>query len=202
MKPLVLFDFDGTIANTLPTIILILNKHHEYYGYKKITPRIIKQLRDKTLRDIVKLAGISSWKLFFIVRRCKKELQKQLENIHPAKGIALLLRELHKNYRIGIMTSNSPKNVFTFLTLHGLKSDEIHGNVKLFSKAKKLKKLKPLAYIGDEIRDIEACKKANIPIIAVTWGFNSENALNDADYIVKKPSELSRILAKIGNKLK
>lgn len=194
MKPLVLFDFDGTIANTFDALVAILNKHKDKYGYQKITPSLVKKLRDKSLSEVVKIANIPKWKLFFIARRTKKELNSQLEIVPLVKGIGEIFRELRKNYRIGIMSSNSKKNVFKFLTLHGLKADEIYGNVSLFSKARKLRKLKPLVYVGDEARDVEACHKAGVPIIAVTWGFNSKKALKKADYLVGKPNEIVKVL--------
>lgn len=202
MKPLVLFDFDGTIANTFDDLVAILNKHKDKYGYQKITPALVKKLRDKSLSEIVSTAGISKWKLFFIARRAKKELNSQLEKVQLVKGIGELFRELRENYRIGIMSSNSKKNVFKFLTLHGLKADEIYGGVSLFSKARKLRKLQPIVYVGDEARDVEACGEAKVPMIAVSWGFNSTKALKEADYIVKKPEDIVKILAKIVNKLK
>jgi phosphoglycolate phosphatase len=202
MKPLVLFDFDGTIANTFDALVAILNKHKDKYGYRTITPALVKKLRDKSLGEVVKLAGVSKWKLFFIARRSKKELNSQLETVPLVEGIAELFRKLRKKYCIGIMTSNSKKNVFKFLTLHGLKADEIYGGVSLFSKAGKLRKLNPLVYVGDEARDVEACHKSGTPMIAVTWGFNSEKALGNADYVVRKPSDIVKILDKFGNKLK
>lgn len=194
MKPLVLFDFDGTIANTFDVLVDILNKHRNRYGYQKITPSLVKKLRDKSLSEVVSLAGISKWKLFFIARRAKKELNLQLEKVPLIKGMGDTFRELRKNYRIGIMSSNSKKNVFKFLTLHGLKADEIYGSVSLFSKARKLRNLRPIVYVGDEARDVEACHKAKIPMIAVTWGFNSVKALRNADYLAKKPADIVKIL--------
>ena len=51
-------------------------------------------------------------------------------------------------------------------------------------------------YIGDETRDIEAAKKNHIKSIAVTWGYNSETALEkyDPSYIAKTPKDLLTIL--------
>ena len=34
-----------------------------------------------------------------------------------------------------------------------------------------------IIYIGDELRDIEACRAVNVPIISVSWGFNSTEIL-------------------------
>ena len=58
--------------------------------------------------------------------------------------------------------------------------------------------LKPeeIIYIGDEIHDVEACKKVGIKIIGVSWGLHTIEALqkNGVDYIVKKPSEILKII--------
>jgi len=57
-------------------------------------------------------------------------------------------------------------------------------------------KLQEVIYVGDETRDIEASKKANIKVIAVTWGFNSPEVLarQNPDFLVHQPSELLEII--------
>jgi phosphoglycolate phosphatase len=51
-------------------------------------------------------------------------------------------------------------------------------------------------YVGDETRDVEACKKVGIKIIGVTWGLHTPKALKKAgaDYIINKPDEFHKIL--------
>jgi phosphoglycolate phosphatase-like HAD superfamily hydrolase len=51
-------------------------------------------------------------------------------------------------------------------------------------------------YVGDETRDIEASKKINIKVIAVSWGFNSGEVLakHNPDFLIHKPSELIEVL--------
>ena len=53
-------------------------------------------------------------------------------------------------------------------------------------------------YIGDERRDIKASHKADIPIIAVTWGYNNKKMLaeNNPDYLVSQPKEIISIVNK------
>jgi phosphoglycolate phosphatase len=48
-------------------------------------------------------------------------------------------------------------------------------------------------YIGDEVRDIDAAKKAEVAAVSVTWGYNTEEVLtkNNPKIIIKTPSELS-----------
>jgi phosphoglycolate phosphatase-like HAD superfamily hydrolase len=68
----------------------------------------------------------------------------------------------------------------------------------LLGKAKILKEIKTddMIYVGDEVRDIEACKKAGVPVIAVTWGFNDMEALIDAkpDWMAKTVEGIMQII--------
>ncbi len=51
-------------------------------------------------------------------------------------------------------------------------------------------------YVGDEIRDVEAAKKAGIRVIGVSWGYNSKNALLKAkpDHVIENPEEIESIV--------
>ena len=53
-----------------------------------------------------------------------------------------------------------------------------------------------MIYIGDEMRDVDACRKVGMKIIAVCWGFNSKAALErkSPDYLVESPEELLKLL--------
>ena len=59
-----------------------------------------------------------------------------------------------------------------------------------------------MIYVGDETRDIEATKRAKIPVIAVRWGFNSREILLTLkpNKIADTPSELMSCLQQILNK--
>ena len=50
--------------------------------------------------------------------------------------------------------------------------------------------------IGDELRDVEAGKKAGVKTISVSWGLQDKDALKakNPDFLVDKVSELSKIL--------
>jgi len=75
---------------------------------------------------------------------------------------------------------------------------------KLSGKAKNLKAIMrtfnlvpdETFFVGDELRDIKAGKKAGIPTAAVTWGFNSEKSLREAEptYVVSDTTMLLEIL--------
>ncbi|MDE1866773.1 MAG: HAD hydrolase-like protein, partial [Thaumarchaeota archaeon] len=74
----------------------------------------------------------------------------------------------------------------------------VYGKARLLKKLMKEKTIphKDPIYVGDEIRDVEAAKKAGIRVIGVAWGYNTKAALQKAnpDYIVEKPEELQEII--------
>ncbi|MBN2421059.1 HAD-IA family hydrolase, partial [Candidatus Woesearchaeota archaeon] len=103
-----------------------------------------------------------------------------------------------------IMSSNSEKTIKNILKKEKTSVDFIISENALFGKHfifnKIIKKFKinktQLLYVGDELRDIDAAKKAGIKIIAVTWGYNSKSSLKRAnpDFVVNDVKELEKLL--------
>ncbi len=201
----IFFDFDGTIADSFDGMMEVFNKMANEYGYDKIDKKDIDAFRKLSLRDIIKKFAIPKWKLPLIIYRARKIFNKRLPSILMVPGMKEVLRELKKRqYCLGILTSNSEKNVRDFLTRQGIDFfDFIFSESSLFGKDKALKKIvqnhgwdtKRFFYVGDETRDVEAAKKSGVSSVAVCWGFNSESILKEyaVDHIVRKPRGLLRI---------
>ena len=140
-RKLLIFDFDGTIADTLPVFHTILEKLAKKYNLKNVqNPEL---LRDKSARELMKISKVSWWKMPFLIRDAKKELSKQLEQINIIKDMRELIINLRgENHTVVILTSNSKANVEQFLEKHELKEhiDTVYGDVGIFGKAKKIDK--------------------------------------------------------------
>ena len=56
-----------------------------------------------------------------------------------------------------------------------------------------------VVYVGDEVRDIKAAKRAGMKIIAASWGYNEREALEKykPDLIVDRPVELIEVVEKV-----
>jgi len=199
----IIFDFDGTLADTYEEIKKIVND----LQYPKIKNINFEEVRDKGIRKMVKEAEIPLWKLpRFSYDVLKKLKEKKSTKIFP--GTKIILNELVQDYKIGIVSSSSKENIEQTLKkkkIFGL-FEFIYSDSSLFGKDKVLKRMlknnnlnpNEILYVGDEDRDILAAKKVGIKIIAVTWGFNSKERLlfNNPDYIVDSPREITRILNK------
>ena len=130
-------------------------------------------------------------------------MRTQIRKAKTFPGLGLALKKLKKKgFKLGILTSNSKDNVGFFLKHNRLELfDFIYSGADLFGKDKTIKKMiknqnldrKNVVYFGDEVRDIEACQKAGVKIVAVGWGMNSPLALKSAnpEQLITSPKDLT-----------
>ena len=85
--PTVVFDFDGTIADTMSVVIKIANKFADHYGYKKIPLSDIPKLREKKPSAVLKHLGISIFKLPIVVRKIRFEMNREIVRLKTAVHI-------------------------------------------------------------------------------------------------------------------
>ena len=202
----VIFDFDGTIADTLPKIFDLYNKYANEFNLPVLNRKEAEELRNKSAFEIIKSFGISIIKIPAIANRVLSELKKSITQIKIFKGMDEVLNSIKaRGFQLGLLTSNSQENVDKYLDYHKLDFfDFVHSEKNIFGKSKTLGKLisqynlekTKTIYVGDEVRDIEACRDNGIKIISVTWGFNIKEILqkNKPDYLVDKPGDILKII--------
>ena len=203
MNQIIIFDFDGTLADTLHTVVTITNRLSGEFGYSPTNPETLAQIQNLSSWQIIQQSGISLFKLPFLLKRVISELNQDLQQIDLFPTIPEILRQLQEqNYTLYIVTSNSKINVITILSRYGLVNNfkNIYSGINLFGKHKvinqllKQEKIEPqqAIYIGDETRDINAARKSKIKSIAVSWGYNSAEVLahHHPNALISHPSEL------------
>ncbi len=204
----IVFDFDGTIADSYQAIVDITNDLSSEFGYQPIDEEELLLLKNLSSKEIVKRAEISLFKIPFLVQRVQKELGQQIADLSPIKGIESVLIELkQRNYILGIITSNVRENVVLFLQKNNLEYlfNFIYSGTKIFGKHRIINQLvrkhklnkTDVIYVGDETRDIRSARKSGISVIAVGWGFNSQEILAEykPDFLAVKPTELLEAIA-------
>ena len=209
-KKVIVFDFDGTLADTLDALVKITNRLALEFGYPPTTPDELPKLRNLSSREIIRQSGVSLFKIPFFLKKIREYLHQDILNLKTIPGIQEALVQLkHEGYSLGILTSNSEENVKLFLQKYEMQDlfNFIYSETSLFSKDKSLRKLMKknnlsldeILYVGDETRDIEASKKIQIQVIAVTWGFNSGEILakHNPDFLIQQPSELIEVLGSL-----
>ena len=197
----IIFDFDGTIADTYQAVVAIANGLSTEFGYKPLDAEALQLLKNLSSKEIIKQSEISLFKLSFLVRRVQKELGKQVKNLKPIIGMPEILAELKRqNCTLGIITSNAKENVAAFLEKQNISHlfDFIYSGATIFGKHRIINKVvrkyrlskSVVFYVGDETRDIRSAQKSQVSAIAVAWGFNSDKILSQyqPDFLVNHPS--------------
>ncbi|MCW6049294.1 HAD-IA family hydrolase [Microcoleus sp. A2-C5] len=209
MTKVIIFDFDGTLADTIDILLSITNRLSEEFGFKSATKEEVAQLSNLTSWQILRYSGISIFKVPLLIRKLKAELRSEIPHIQLFPGIKEVLLELKSlGFQLGIITSNSRENVLALLEINGLQdsftfiySGSTFGKNKVIDRWLKREHINPeeVIYVGDEIRDIDAAKKTGIKIIAVGWGFNSQEALavHNPDFLIERPQELIEIMSNL-----
>lgn len=205
VKKVLIFDFDGTIADSLDAIVHIMNKYAKHYGFSRITEEKRDQMRHETSQSILSNFRMSPIRLFLLATRVKSEMKGELTDIKLIPGIKKAVEELHEaGYTLGIATSNSKSTVELFLQNHKIECfDFVYGRTA-FSKASMLKKImrkyrfdkNDVTYVGDETRDIDAARAAGIKVISVAWGMHSQEILraHTPDHLITEPQSIKRVL--------
>jgi phosphoglycolate phosphatase len=208
-KRAVLFDFDGTLADSIGIWIEVVEQLlKEGLGLKETVGRDeLVGLRKEGIYQAIKKMGIPFYDLLRLVYKGRQSFCKRIDEVVPVRGIPDLIQWLKReNYLVGVVTSNSAECVRRFLLKNNMNVfDFMRCGVHLFGKKRVLegavRKLgldrNEVIYVGDEIRDIEAAKDTGIKIIAVTWGFNTEDALCrfNPDYIARDPCDIRLIVS-------
>lgn len=205
MKKVVIFDFDGTIADTMDMTYHIYLKMAEKYGMPVVSREELQSYKKIPLKERLNKQGIP----FYMVPKLLAEgqtFQKELEHeAHPFDGIKDVLQTLLKDYELLMISSNHKKFIKRFLKRFEMKSfTKVYGKAALFGKAEVIKRVlkkhgykkSEAIYIGDETRDIIACKELGIDLISVSWGYDDIELLEKegATYIANQPSDILKFI--------
>ncbi len=205
----IIFDFDGTIADSMNLAVELYNRVADRYKFKIIREEEFAYLSNLSILEKCKYLNVSLVQIPRLGIELNKNYNKAVNSIQVCHGIKELIYELkQQNFKLSIISSNSNENIRKFLVKNNLDVfDGIYSAKNIFGKDKAINSFirkqhlnkEEIIYIGDEYRDIVACKATNIKIISVTWGFDSFEMISSAnpDYIVEKPADIMKILAKI-----
>ena len=203
---LVIFDSDGTLADTLPWMRGIFNELAEEHGFRRVEPHDYKRFRDLHGSALLRELGLPLWKLPRVVSAMRRRMSEHTGTLSLFPGISDVLHRLAVGgVQLAIVSSNSRENVERVLGANNAKlMAHFACGVSVLGKAARLRQVlrrsavqRPLAiYIGDEIRDAEAAGKAGIAFGAVTWGHHRQELL-----CRQNPAEMFTTVQEIADKL-
>lgn len=206
MNPTVfIFDFDGTIADTHQYMVTITNRLADEFKFNKIQDHEVQEIKHMSAQDVMKHLKIPTLKVPQIVKRGKEEYNLDIKDLMPFAGLKEVLLKLKElQIKIGILSSNSSRNIQEFLKNHDFNIfDFVYTTSKIWTKNTRLKRIlkekgiekNTVLYIGDETRDVVAAKRLGVKVAAVTWGYNSAKILSEhgPDYLIESPQDLIKV---------
>lgn len=206
----ILFDFDGTIADSRELAMRVINEIAVSNKINTITEEEFRELIKIPLTERFKKLKVPMYKIPKFAIEAVSRMKGRINEVNLIDGIEELVHTLKKNnYKISILSSNSKENIIGFLKVNNLNIfDFVYSEKNLFGKDKSIKKFlksnnlknDEILYIGDEMRDIDSCKKIGVKIIAVTWGYDSFDLLSKGlpEFIVHNPCEVLGIIEELG----
>lgn len=204
MKDIIIFDYDGVIADSLDFVIAIYNDLAPKYDLEKIKDK--KEFTEFFNGNFFKgldEAGIDPEVSEKFLKDMTDQLAEHTEKTPFFKGIKEVLEELSEKYELLIITSNLSRVVQKNLDQKGVAEsiEKVIGADKEKSKTKKIKKVKEanpeasIYYVGDTTGDIYEGREAGAVTVAVTWGFHGRERLKSSspDHLADTLEELTAI---------
>ena len=210
----VLFDLDGTLADTAPDLANAVNRMRQDRGLPLTPYELLRPMASAGARGLIGVAfGIQPDDADFEAMRTEflanYEAQIAEQTVLFEDVVALLAKIESNDQHWGIVTNKPLRYTDVLLPLIGLAhaACSISGDTTphakphpepLFEAARRLQ-LAPdqCWYVGDDLRDIQAGKAAGMPTIAAGWGYcgMSEPTNWDADFIAGSPREIIELLS-------
>lgn len=204
---LVIFDYDGVLADTLDDLIRFGQEACNQLGvHHKVTKDDLSNLEIMSFSAYGRACEVPE---HLIAEFVKISLKLFAEKESPPAifgGLSEVIQHLSANHKIAVVTTNSSQNVYAFLTKHGLDTliHAVYGVDTPGSKAQKISIARErfaengeaVFMIGDSLSDIRAAKEAGVTGIAVTWGHQSLETLlrGKPDYVVNSPHKLNEVI--------
>lgn len=202
----IIFDFDGTIADSFEYCVNFLAKEA---GALPLSDERKASFHGLSLFRIARILGISWLKLPTLLRKGRKHMGPALKDVEPFKNMPETIKKLHaEKHDLYILSTNTTRNINKFLDRHGIREyfSDVYGGVGMFGKGPALRRLlreahietRKAVYICDELRDVMAAQSIGLRIVAVSWGFARRDDLKSKkpDGLADKPADIVRLAKK------
>ena len=206
-----IFDFDGTVVDSASLYIKLCNDMADELRVSPMSIESLRELSGLTIKQRCKKLNIPLYRLPVMNIMVQERIRSHIHELQWIPGIEdEILKLKNMGFKLTMISSNSVSNISRFFKSNNSNLfNEIYSSRGIFDKHHAIRALlkkfdikrSEAIYIGDEFRDIKACKKAKINIISVTWGFDSKDLLikGKPDFIADTPTEMVDIICNIAD---
>jgi phosphoglycolate phosphatase len=202
---LAIFDLDGTLIDSFPWFLRVVNDVARDFNFKPIATDDIAQLRRAGPRDILKQLELPLWKVPSVAAQMRRMKREHLGELPLFPGVPEMLHSLQRDgMRLALVSSDSEANARLQLGAHASCFTDFACGASLFGKTAKFRRVVKRAGIapaqaiavGDELRDMDAAGAAGIAFGAVAWGYADPAALRarNPQAWFETVADISRIL--------
>ncbi len=187
---LVIFDFDGTLADSYPFFLRVFNQLADEYAFQRIDTATAPELRHCDVRQVMQKVAMAPHQLPLVAKRFI-DLMQQAGTVPLFESVEETLLTLRRaGLTLTVVSSNSLANVVRTLGPENTQCmRHLECGVSVFGKAVRIRKIlkrtgidnRDAIYIGDQITDIEAARQEQIAFGAVSWGYASIESLRKQD---------------------
>jgi phosphoglycolate phosphatase len=203
---LILFDFDGVLANSLADMLRFAQEVCDELGVKHtVVQTDLSELEVMSFATFGQACEVPEDSVDEFVHRCVEKFAEKESPPAIFEGMGKVVRKLAESHQLVVVTGNLESNVDAFLKEHGLQGcfRAVYGVDKPGSKAEKIMMAKNqfaldgevVFMVGDALSDVRAARQAGVKSISVSWGHQSVGKLVEAqpDHVVHSPRELIAI---------
>ena len=187
---LVIFDFDGTLADTFPWFTSVVNPTADRFRFRRAVPEETHFMRGLDARELLEYLAIARWKVPLIARHLRKRAEREKDTFQLFPGAESVVAALAAGgVKVAVVSSNGEETVRHVLGPEiSARVDQFACGAALFGKARKFGRVlaaqgmapREALCIGDETRDITAARRAGIACGAVSWGYMRRDVLEAA----------------------
>ena len=210
MKKLAIFDFDGTLFNSVDDVVICFDKTLEIYNFPTLTKEEYFECLGGNIDEIVSLV-LGENNSFENIEKVKKtylelynpspkehtlpfpEAHEYLNKLQE-KGVLLAVNSNRLNYSLKYFVEKFFKDI-DFVLVEG-HNEDYPSKPNPFGVENILRKanvgLDEAVYIGDSKTDIETAQNAGMDCIVVKWGYGNQKDYEN-DYILEAVDEFGDI---------
>lgn len=182
---LIIFDLDGTLADSFAFFVSVHNQLADRHGFRRIAPAEIDALRGRSARDVMRHVRLPRWKLPWVARSFVRLMRAA--DIPLFAGVGPMLQQLERSgAALALVSSNAADNCRRILgDAHWQRLVHVECGASILGKRRRIARvlratgIEPARaiYVGDQITDAEAARAAGVAFGAVAWGYATRASL-------------------------
>jgi phosphoglycolate phosphatase len=201
---LIIFDLDGTLADSFPFFVSVHNRLADRHGFRRIEPAEVEPLRQRSAREVMRHVGLPRWKLPLVARSFVRLIREA--DVRLFEGIDEALEHLHgRGATLALVSSNAGDNCRRILgDVHWRRLAHVECGASIFGKRRRIARVLKATgippgraiYVGDQITDAEAARAAGVAFGAVAWGYGTPQSLQRLQpaHLLDHPDDLAMLL--------